>query len=193
MINAAFYVDLLTLFEPVSFFYSCFHNSVCNLNNPLLLFVLMSQLHMYFFSLLFLFLSAVLTALFFCFPLTENNKAPLQRSRSRQNINAGSAAVKAPPAKEAHNESEGQPSAARSKAAACSESGRQYRRTPGQNYCLDRERVVERETVRLTVKETEAEAEPPACQPSPTVAPVSSCSTNGESDVEALLAKLRAL
>ncbi|XP_070787259.1 protein diaphanous homolog 3-like [Enoplosus armatus] len=125
----------------------------------------------------------------------ENNKAPLQRSRSRQNINAGSAVVKAPPAKEAHNESEVHPSAARAKAAAsaCSESGRRYRNPPGHSHWLDRERVVERQTVKPTEKEMEVEAEPSAFQPSSTGAAVSSCSTNGESDVEALLAKLRAL
>ncbi|XP_076586660.1 protein diaphanous homolog 3-like [Chaetodon auriga] len=115
----------------------------------------------------------------------ENNKAPLQRSRSRQNINAGSAVVKAPPAKEAHNESEGHASAAQSKAAACSESGHRYRNPRGNSYWLDRERVVEREMVKPTEKAMEVDAEPPAA--------VSSCSTNGESDVEALLAKLRAL
>ncbi|XP_073319852.1 protein diaphanous homolog 3-like [Pagrus major] len=124
----------------------------------------------------------------------ENNKAPLQRSRSRQNINVGSAVVKAPPAKEALNESEGHPSAARSKAAACSESGRRYRNPPGHSYWLDRERVVERVTVKPNEKETEVEAQPPAFQPASTSAAVSSsCGTNGESDVEALLAKLRAL
>ncbi|XP_070683835.1 protein diaphanous homolog 3-like [Pempheris klunzingeri] len=123
----------------------------------------------------------------------ENNKAPLQRSRSRQNINAGSAAVKAPPAKEAHNESEGHPSAARAKAAVCSESGRRYRNTPSHSYCMDRERVVERETIKPNEKEMEVEAELPAFKPTSTRAAVSSCSTNGESDVEALLAKLRAL
>ncbi|XP_056235641.1 protein diaphanous homolog 3-like isoform X1 [Seriola aureovittata] len=123
----------------------------------------------------------------------ENNKAPLQRSRSRQNINVGSAAVKASPAKEAHNESESHPSAARAKAAACSDSGRRYRNAPGHSYGLDRERVVEREAVKVTEKEMEVEAEPPALQPSSTGAAVNSCSTNGESDVEALLARLRAL
>ncbi|CAK6965931.1 protein diaphanous homolog 3-like [Scomber scombrus] len=124
----------------------------------------------------------------------ENNRAPLQRSRSRQNINVGSAVVKAPPAKEAHNESEGHPSAtARAKAAPCPESGRRYRNYPGHSYGLERERVVDREMVKPTVKEMGIEAEPPAFQPSSTGATVSSCSTNGESDVEALLAKLRAL
>ncbi|XP_074470746.1 protein diaphanous homolog 3-like isoform X2 [Sebastes fasciatus] len=123
----------------------------------------------------------------------ENIKAPLQRSRSRQNINLGSAVVKAAPAKEAHNESEGHPSAARAKAAACSESGRRYRNAPGQSHWLDRERVVERETIKPTEKMTEVEAEVPASQPSSTGAAVSSCSTNGESDLEALLARLRAL
>ncbi|XP_027137336.1 protein diaphanous homolog 3 isoform X3 [Larimichthys crocea] len=123
----------------------------------------------------------------------ENNKAPLQRSRSRQNINAGSAVVKAPPAKETHNESESHPSAARSKAAVCLESGRRYRNPPGHSHWLDRERVVERQAVKPTEKEMEVEAEPPTFQTTSTGAVVSSCSTNGESDVEALLAKLRAL
>ncbi|KAM7405962.1 hypothetical protein PAMP_000371 [Pampus punctatissimus] len=124
----------------------------------------------------------------------ENNRAPLQRSRSRQNINVGSVVVKAPPAKEAHNESAGHPSAAaRAKAAACSESGRRYKNTPGHSYVLDRERAVERETVKLTANEMRVEAEPQAFHPSSAGATVSSCSTNGESDVEALLAKLRAL
>nr|XP_046246873.1 protein diaphanous homolog 3-like isoform X3 [Scatophagus argus]XP_046246882.1 protein diaphanous homolog 3-like isoform X3 [Scatophagus argus] len=123
----------------------------------------------------------------------ENNRTPLQRSRSRQNINAGSAVVKAPHAKEAHNESESHPSAARSKAAVCSESGRRYRNISGHSSWLDRERVVERETVKQTEKEMEVETEPPAFQPTSTGAAVSCCSTNGDSDVEALLAKLRAL
>ncbi len=105
--------------------------------------------------------------------------------------------MKAPPAKEAHNESEGHPSAARAKAVACLESGRRYRNTPGHSYLLDRERVVEREAVKLTEKQREVEAEPPSFQPSfqpsSTGAAVSSCTTNGDSDVEALLAKLRAL
>ncbi|XP_075934011.1 protein diaphanous homolog 3-like [Anarhichas minor] len=123
----------------------------------------------------------------------ENNKAPLQRSRSRQNINLGSAVVKAPPAKEAHNESEGHPSAARAKAAACSESGRRYKNTLGHSRWLDRERVVERETVKPPEKEMQLEAEPPAFQTSSAGAAVSDCSTKGESDLEALLARLRAL
>ncbi|XP_029282034.1 protein diaphanous homolog 3-like isoform X2 [Cottoperca gobio] len=123
----------------------------------------------------------------------ENNKAPLQRSRSRQNINLGSAVAKALPAKEAHNEFEGHPSAARAKAAAGSEPGRRYRNTPGHSQWLNRERVFEREKVKPTEKEMEVETDPPAFQPSSTANAVSSCSTNGESDVEALLAKLRAL
>ncbi|XP_034723820.1 protein diaphanous homolog 3-like isoform X3 [Etheostoma cragini] len=125
----------------------------------------------------------------------ENNKAPLQRSRSRQNINLGSAVVKASPAKEPRNESECHPSAARAKAAACSEPGRRYRNTPSHSHWLDRERVVERETVKLTENKMGVEAEPPAFQHSSTAtaAAVSSCSSNGESDLETLLAKLRAL
>ncbi|XP_054467235.1 protein diaphanous homolog 3-like [Anoplopoma fimbria] len=123
----------------------------------------------------------------------ENNKAPLQRSRSRQNINLGSAVVKAAPAKEAHNESEGHPSAARAKAAAGSEAGRRYKNTQSHSHWLGRERVVERETVKPPEKETEVEAEPPAFQSSSAGTPGSGCSTNGESDLEALLARLRAL
>lgn len=93
-------------------------------------------------------------------------------------------------AKEACNETEGHATApARTKAAASSESGRRYRNTPGHGYWPDRERVVERETVKLLEKEVEMEAEPPGLQPTPAAAAVS----NGESDVEALLAKLRAL
>ncbi|XP_030017284.1 protein diaphanous homolog 3-like isoform X2 [Sphaeramia orbicularis] len=117
-------------------------------------------------------------------PVAHENKAPLQRSRSRQNINVGSEAVKAPPVKEAHNESEGHPSGGRAKAAACLESGRRYKNTSGHCYGPDRERLVERETVRAFQKEREGEGAPPTSQMS---------STNGESDVEALLAKLRAL
>lgn len=101
--------------------------------------------------------------------------------------------MKAPPAKEAHNESEGQPSAARVKAVVCSDSGHRYRNAPSHSYGLDRERVVEREMVKLTEKEMEVGAESLAFQPSSSGAAVSSCSANGESDVEALLAKLRAL
>lgn len=124
----------------------------------------------------------------------ENNKAPLQRSRSRQNINASSAAVKAPSAREAHNESESHPSAARAKAAVGSESGRGYRNVAGHGYGPDRERVLER--VKVTEKEMEVgtgSAGTPAFQSSSFSPTVSSCGTNGESDVEALLAKLRAL
>ncbi|KAM3626177.1 uncharacterized protein V6R79_024140 [Siganus canaliculatus] len=116
----------------------------------------------------------------------ENNKAPLQRSRSRQNINAGSSLPKAPAAKEGQNEREGHPSAARSRAAVCSEPGSRYRNPTGHISCLDRERVVERELVMAAEKEVEADAELPAFQ-------MTSCGANGESDVETLLARLRAL
>ncbi|XP_062417701.1 protein diaphanous homolog 3-like isoform X1 [Pungitius pungitius] len=109
----------------------------------------------------------------------ENNKAPLQRSRSRQNINAGSAAVKAPRAREAHNESEGHPS----RAAACAESGRRCKNTAGGGHWLDRERVVERARVKPPERQTEVQAEAAACQ----------TPADGESDLEALLARLRAL
>lgn len=100
--------------------------------------------------------------------------------------------VKAPPAKDAHNEAEGHPSAARAKASAGSESGRRYRNIAGHGYAMDRERVVEREAIKTAEKE-KAEAETPVFQPSTSGPAISNCGTNGESDVEALLAKLRAL
>ncbi|XP_033972815.1 protein diaphanous homolog 3-like isoform X1 [Trematomus bernacchii] len=118
----------------------------------------------------------------------ENNKVPLQRSRSRQNMNLGSAVMKAPPPKEAHNDSEGHPSSARAK-----EAGRRYRNNPAPSHWLSRERAGDRETVRSTEKEMEVEKELPSLLLSSTVPAVNSCSSNGESDVEALLAKLRAL
>ncbi|XP_047220118.1 protein diaphanous homolog 3-like isoform X2 [Girardinichthys multiradiatus] len=116
----------------------------------------------------------------------ENNKVPLQRSRSRQNVNVSSTAAKAPAAKEVRNESEGHPSVARAKASACFEVGRKYKNTPGHSCGLDREQAAEREMVKLAEKKTEIEAETSAIQPSPADA-------NGEPDVEALLARLRAL
>ncbi|XP_016094920.1 protein diaphanous homolog 3-like [Sinocyclocheilus grahami] len=86
----------------------------------------------------------------------ENMKAPLQRSRSRQNINFNS--TRAPTTKEPHYESEPHPSAAH----------RLTHRPEG-----------EREKARAREKEKEQ---------TPTL-----CSSNGDTDVEALLARLRAL
>ncbi|XP_059385668.1 protein diaphanous homolog 3-like [Carassius carassius] len=86
----------------------------------------------------------------------ENIKAPLQRSRSRQNINFNS--TRAPTAKEPHYESEPHPSAAH----------RLTHRPEG-----------EKEKVRAREKEKEQ---------TPTL-----CSSSGDTDVEALLARLRAL
>ncbi|XP_077059880.1 protein diaphanous homolog 3 isoform X3 [Siphateles boraxobius] len=80
----------------------------------------------------------------------ENMKAPLQRSRSRQNINFKS--TRAPTAKEPHYESEPHPSAAQRP-----------------THRPEREREKEKEQT-------------------PTL-----CSSNGDTDVEALLARLRAL
>ncbi|XP_076011613.1 protein diaphanous homolog 3-like [Genypterus blacodes] len=117
----------------------------------------------------------------------ENTKAPLQRSRSRQNINAGSVVAKAAPAREAHYQQEDHPSAAQAKTAACSESGRKFKHTPAHRHGQDRERVADKETDKEVVKERRVEAEPAPAQPA------STCSTNGEPDVEALLARLRAL
>lgn len=83
-------------------------------------------------------------------------------------------AAKAPPAKEVRNESEGHPSAARAKAPGRSESGGRCRNAPGHS----KERLPDQETVKVTEKESELEAEAPS---------------SGESDIEALLARLRAL
>ncbi|KAB5559401.1 hypothetical protein PHYPO_G00028610 [Pangasianodon hypophthalmus] len=88
----------------------------------------------------------------------ENTKVPLQRSRSRQNINFS--LVRAPTSKEAHYESEAHSSAA-------------------QRSAHRPEREQEKDRVRE--REREKEQTPP------------SCSANGETDVETLLARLRAL
>ncbi|XP_030627945.1 protein diaphanous homolog 3-like [Chanos chanos] len=95
----------------------------------------------------------------------ENTKAPLQRSRSRQNINFSSA--RASTAKQAHYEAEAHLSAARKAG-----TGRQE---PAHR--PDTEREKERELQKEREKETSH--------------PV--CSANGDTDVEALLARLRAL
>lgn len=97
------------------------------------------------------------------------------------------AAVKPSHANEARNEAEGQQAASQPKVAPCSESGRRYRNPAGHSSWLERERVLDKETVKAV------ESEPAAFQPTSGDAALSSCSTNGESDVEALLAKLRAL
>lgn len=89
-------------------------------------------------------------------PPAENMKAPLQRSRSRQNINSNS--TRAPTAKEPHYESEPHPSAA-------------HRPT----------HRPEREKEKAREREKEKEQTPTLC------------SSNGDTDVEALLARLRAL
>ncbi|XP_036396699.1 protein diaphanous homolog 3-like [Megalops cyprinoides] len=96
----------------------------------------------------------------------ENQKAPLQRSRSRQNINFNS--TRAPIAKDLNYEADPHSSAARSKAPAKQEA---------HNNAASREREKERERER----EKDGEAQPVTCP------------SNGESDVEALLARLRAL
>lgn len=94
------------------------------------------------------------------FSPAENMKAPLQRSRSRQNINFSS--TRAPTAKEPHYESEAHSSTA-------------HRAT----HRPDREREKDKEKARE--REKEKEQTPPLC------------SSNGDTDVEALLARLRAL
>ncbi|XP_055010798.1 protein diaphanous homolog 3 [Boleophthalmus pectinirostris] len=117
----------------------------------------------------------------------ENNKAPLQRSRSRQNINAGPEALRATaPFKEAHNETEAHPSTGRSKA----EVGRRNKHTPGHGSCLgpDRERAIDREVIKGGERERQVQVEPAVIQTTPAMTV-----SNGDTDVEALLARLRAL
>lgn len=106
----------------------------------------------------------------------------------------GSEPAKAARTNEAQSEPEARQSAAPSKVAPCSEAGRRYRNPPaGHTSWQERERVIERGLVKAAERETEVGAEPPAFQPTSAGAAVSSCSANGESDVEALLARLRAL
>lgn len=113
----------------------------------------------------------------------ENNKAPLQRSRSRQNINVVPEAVKAPLLKEA----EGHPSTDRTKA----EPGRRYKNNSSHHYGLERERPPNREAFKAVEKDVERQVEvkQTVIQKITTPPTVS----NGETDVEALLARLRAL
>lgn len=111
----------------------------------------------------------------------ENNKAPLQRSRSRQNINAGPEAARATaPFKEAHNETGGHPSTGRAKA----EAGRRSRHPPGPSG----ERAIDREVIKGGESERQVEAEPAVTQTTP-----AATTGGGGTDVEALLARLRAL
>ncbi|XP_072321753.1 protein diaphanous homolog 3-like [Eucyclogobius newberryi] len=117
----------------------------------------------------------------------ENNKVQLQRSRSRQNINVGPEAVRATAAlKEAHNETEAHPSTGRSKA----EAGRRNKHTAGLSTCYgpDRERAVDREMIKRGERERQVEREPAVIQTPPAMSV-----GNGDTDVEALLARLRAL
>ncbi|XP_028972645.2 protein diaphanous homolog 3 isoform X2 [Esox lucius] len=124
----------------------------------------------------------------------ENTKTPLQRSRSRQNINVSSAAMSAvawrgaPPARESRYNTEGHPSDTTGFTAARSRGP--PRREPGgcRPIGLDRERGREKdggeEKGREKEREVQGEREPPV-----------TCitNTNGDSDVESLLARLRAL
>lgn len=99
---------------------------------------------------------------------------------------AGSEAARA--AHGCSSEPEGRPPAAGP------EPARRYR-NPAANSCWqDRERVIERRMVKAA--EPEVEAEPPAFPPTPAAAATNAaggCGANGVSDVETLLAKLRAL
>ncbi|XP_064876726.1 protein diaphanous homolog 3-like [Oncorhynchus nerka] len=133
----------------------------------------------------------------------ENTKTPLQRSRSRQNINVSTASVMGAAArgqrglastKEARYDTEGHPPNATGSATARSRGP--LRREPGghkpitttgmdRDTGMERGRENERGMGRGREKEREVEVESES----------SSCpsNTNGDSDVEALLARLRAL
>ncbi|KAI4890828.1 hypothetical protein NFI96_013657 [Prochilodus magdalenae] len=100
----------------------------------------------------------------------ENTRVPLQRSRSRQNINFSS--TRTPAAREAHYENEAHPSAARRAVPA---------HRPDRDKEREREKEKEKERERARDQEREKEQTPPGR------------STNGDADVEALLARLRAL
>ncbi|XP_066503725.1 protein diaphanous homolog 3 isoform X4 [Hoplias malabaricus] len=104
----------------------------------------------------------------------ENTRVPLQRSRSRQNINFSSA--RAPAAREAHYENETHPSAARRGVAHRPDRDRDRERERA-----EREREKDKEKERARDQESEKEQTPPGH------------SANGDADVEALLARLRAL
>ncbi|KAG5833720.1 hypothetical protein ANANG_G00278860 [Anguilla anguilla] len=103
----------------------------------------------------------------------ENQKTPLQRSRSRQNINFNS--TRAPIAKDLNYELDPHSSAARGKAPA----RRQNHSGAGRE--AEREADREGQSAAETQCEREGEAQPAVCP------------ANGESDVETLLARLRAL
>ncbi|XP_057686743.1 protein diaphanous homolog 3-like isoform X3 [Corythoichthys intestinalis] len=118
----------------------------------------------------------------------ENKTAPLLRTRSRLNVNASSAVVKTLPNKESESQAA---SAAPSKVAVSSQRERRDRSTLVHSFGSESERVLVGEEHKCADVKKEIESELLTSQPSSTGSIVSS--TNGESDVEALLAKLRAL
>ncbi|XP_049321704.1 protein diaphanous homolog 3 isoform X2 [Astyanax mexicanus] len=124
----------------------------------------------------------------------DNTKVLLQRSRSRQNINFSSA--RAPAAREAHYENEAHPSAARRAAPAHRpdrEREREREKEKERERERDRERTRERERERERERTRERERERARDQESEKEQTPPGCSANGDTDVEALLARLRAL
>ncbi|XP_037103103.1 protein diaphanous homolog 3-like isoform X1 [Syngnathus acus] len=117
----------------------------------------------------------------------ENKKAILLRSRSRQNVHAVSAAAKAPPTKE----SDSQAAAAPFKSALRSDTAHRYKNTPGHTYASESGRAAVREDPKPIEIKRRDEGEPLASQ-TPSSGAVHS-SAGSQSDVQALLAKLRAL
>ncbi|XP_034019376.1 protein diaphanous homolog 3-like [Thalassophryne amazonica] len=111
-------------------------------------------------------------------PVNHENKVPLQTSRSRQKANVDSLVSKPSHVKETHYETEAHQSAA------CLESDRRCKRSPVRSSGQEK-RVAKEEMAKVSEKEMKFET--------PTDSAVSSCSANGEADLETLLAKLRAL
>ncbi|XP_061671073.1 protein diaphanous homolog 3-like isoform X2 [Syngnathoides biaculeatus] len=115
----------------------------------------------------------------------ENKNAPLHRSRSRLDVNVSSALTKGTPIKESDIQT------APAKAVVCSVIGRSYRNIPDHNYGSASEKELGKEDPKPSQMKKGAEGEPLTSQISSAGAMVGSSSE--ESDVEALLAKLRAL
>ncbi|KAM9825531.1 protein diaphanous homolog 3-like isoform 3-T3 [Syngnathus typhle] len=118
----------------------------------------------------------------------ENKKAILLRSRSRQDVHAVSAAAKAPPTKESDSQAA---AAAPFKSALRSDTAHRYKNTQGHTYASESERAAVREDPKPIEIKRRDEGEPLASQ-TPSSGAVRS-SAGSQSDVQALLAKLRAL
>lgn len=102
-------------------------------------------------------------------------------------------ALEASHQKEVRQESEVPLCAAKAKAATNAEPSRRYRNSPGHSARVETERVVGKEPVKVADKEREGKVDPSAFQSSSSGDSLGSSNMSGETGVEALLAKLRAL